>query len=120
MKTIIKLLITAVFLNALYRTGVEAMRYYEFKDAAYQIALFGGFDSEGTLHTRVVQRAADLKVPIAPEQITVRRADGQRVTIAAEYDQPVELFPRFTRSAKLSFNVEAYATRAATPSDITK
>lgn len=119
MKTIIKLLITVAFLNALYRTGVEAMKYYELKDAAYQIALFGGFDSEANLRARVMEKAADLQVPIAPEQVTVRR-EGMHTSITAEYEQPVELFPRFTRSAKLSFSVSAYSTRPATPSDVVK
>lgn len=114
MKTIIKVLIAVALLNAMYRTGVEAMKYYELKDAAYQIALFGGFDSEASLHARVMEKAADLQVPISPHQVTVRR-EGMHTAITAEYDQPVELFPRFTRSAKLSFSVSAYSTRATTP-----
>ena len=116
MKTIIKLLITVAVINALYRVGMATATYYQFKDASHQIALFAGYESQSALHSRVMDMAAAYNVPIAPHQVTVRR-NGLRTVIEAEYEQPVELFPRFTRSAKVSFSVEAFSTRPESVSD---
>jgi hypothetical protein len=119
MKTIIKLLITVAVINALFRIGMATATYYQFKDASYQIALFAGYETESALHSRVMDMAAAYQVPISPEQVTIRR-DGLRTVIEAEYDQPVELFPHFTRSAQVSFKVEAFSTRPETVSDVLK
>ena len=116
MKTVIKLMIAAAVLNASARAGLAAWRYYQFKDASYHIALFSGNASEGDLYDRVLEKAAEYEVPITSEQIVVQR-DGQRTLISAEYDQRVEFFPKYDRSVKMSFSVEAYSTRPMTASD---
>ena len=105
MKTIIKLLIGAALLNATARSGMAAWSFYQFKDASEQIAIFGGNRPESALHEQVMETAVRLGVPIAPEQVTVRR-EGNVTRIDAAYEQPIELFPNYTRRVPVSFAVE--------------
>jgi hypothetical protein len=105
MKAIIKLLIVAVVLNAAARSAMAAWSFYQFKDASQQIAIFAGEIPEATLHERVMETAARLGVPVAPEQVTVRR-EGPVTLIEAMYEQPIELFPNYTRRVPVSFSVE--------------
>jgi len=104
-KTIIKLLIGAALLNATARSGMAAWSFYQFKDASEQIAIFGGNSPESALHEQVMETAVRLGVPIAPEQVTVRR-ERTVTRIEAAYEQPIELFPNYTRRVPVSFAVE--------------
>ena len=105
MKTIIKLLIVAAVLNAAARSAMAAWSFYEFKDASQQIAIFAGDMPESALHEQVMETAVRLGVPVSPEQVTVRR-EGAVTRIEAAYEQPVELFPNYTRRVPVSFAVE--------------
>lgn len=111
MKTIIKLLIVAAVLNAAARSAVAAWSFYQFKDASQQIALFGSDTPESAIHEQVMEIAVRLGVPVAPEQVTVRR-EGAVTRIEAAYEQPVELFPNYIRRVPVSFAVEGQAMLA--------
>jgi hypothetical protein len=114
MKTIVKLLIALVILNAVARGAIAAWSYYQFRDAAAELVLFGGTASTSELHTRIASRAAELEVPVAPENISVQR-DGARTWADVTYTQPIEYFPRRTYPVELSFTVDAFSTAGATP-----
>lgn len=104
-KLIVKLLIMLAVLNAAARGGMAAWNYYQFKDAAQQAAVFGGEMPTSTLHMQVMEKAAEIGIPIAPEQVNVHRT-GQRTVIEASYVQPVEFFPRYEYPVPLRFAVE--------------
>ena len=106
MKTIIKLLIVLVIINALVRAGIAASNYYRLKDAAQQIITFNPRTAPTELQTQIMNRARELEVPVAPENISVQR-EGPRTTADAKYVQPVELFPNYIYPVNLSFRVEA-------------
>jgi hypothetical protein len=109
-KTIIKLLITAAILNAAVRGGMAAFTYYQFKDRAEQLVIFGARATPDELHNQIVATAAELEVPIDPENITVER-EGPRTRAEAAYIQPVEFFPSYTYPVNLSFRVEGFSVR---------
>lgn len=108
MKAIVKLLIVALVLHGVYRGAVVAWRYYELKDAAQQAVIFGGGATTRQLHAQILEEATALGVPIAPEDLEVRRT-GQRTAVAARYTQPVEILPNYTYPIDLSFSVDAVA-----------
>lgn len=116
MKVIIKLLIVAAILNACARGAMAAWTYYQFKDAASQTILFGGEASVAQLQEQILRRAAELEVPISPENVVVTR-DGPRTVAEASYTQPVELVPSYKRPFKFSFKVDALSYTAKNPSD---
>lgn len=108
MKTIVKLLIVAVVLHAVYQAGRVAWRHYELKDAAQQALLFGGGATTSQLHAQIMAEAADLGVPLAPEDLEVTRT-GQRTAATARYTQPVELLPNYRYPVDLTFEVDTIA-----------
>lgn len=107
MKTIIKLLIVLAVLNAAARGAMAAWTYYEFRDTAQQLVIFGVSASETELHNQIMEKASELDVPLAPEDLTIRR-EGSRTWADAAYVQPVELFPRFIYPVNFSFSVEGF------------
>jgi len=122
MKTLIKILIAAVIVNALYRCGTVALTYYQFKDETQQMVLFSQSQTVADLSRQILDEAAKRSVPLEEENLTVRR-EGARTVAEAAYTQTVEVFPRYLYPVKFSFTVEAYGfagggppTRSAPPS----
>jgi len=110
MKTIIKLVIAVALMNAVVRTGMVALGYYQLKDAAQQEVTWGGNVPPKELASHVLDKAAELGVPLEPGGIDVRRSKDVTV-IEAFYTQPIELVPAFVYPviypAELSFTVQA-------------
>ena len=117
MKTIIKLLIVLVFLNAAVRCGVVAWDYYQLKDAAQQAVVFGGGATPAQVREEIMKKAAELEVPLTEEGLDVRR-EGTRTYAIASYTQPVEYFPSKVYPVQLSFQVDALAVKPTTARDV--
>jgi hypothetical protein len=66
-------------------------------------------------HDRILAKAEELQVPIAPEDIEVHK-DDQRSEAWAAYSQPIELLPRYPVPVKIAFRVEAFASQPGTAS----
>jgi hypothetical protein len=106
LKTIIKLLIAAVILNATVRSADAMWDYYQLKDAAQQIVLFGPQSTTSQLRDQVFTKAEELQLPLAIEDITVRR-ESSRTFAHVYYVQPVALFPGYRQPIVFSFEVNA-------------
>ena len=94
MKTLIKLVITALVLHATWRAGTVYMRYYEFKDEVTQIAQFGTQHTDAQMRDAVLDAARRREIALEPEAVSVRRPN-QRIIIDATYREQVELAPRY-------------------------
>lgn len=118
-KTAVKLLIVLAILNAVGRAGLAAWNYYQLRDEAQQLVVFGAGMPIGDLHRRILQKASELEIPLLPENLSVRR-DGHRTFVDAAYTQPVELFPNYTYPVSLSFSVDAFAMNPITADEVTR
>ena len=105
MKTLLKLLIAAAFLNAVARGAVAYWDFYQLKDAAERALLFGSSSTSEQLYTQVLERAVELELPLAAEDLSVTWRGNRRI-IEASYTQPVEFFPRYSYPIPFSFNVD--------------
>ena len=114
MKTILKLLLAALVINAAARGGIAAYRYYQFKDAAQQAVLFGNSESEEELQQIIIDRGLSLSLPVDADNVTVQRAAG-RTWADASYRQPIEFFPNQEYPVKWTFTVEGYSMMIANP-----
>ncbi len=114
MKTILKLLLAALVINAAARGGIAAYRYYQFKDAAQQAVLFGNSESEEELQQIIIDRGLSLSLPVDADNVTVQRAAG-RTWADASYRQPIEFFPNQEYPVKWTFTVEGYSMMFANP-----
>jgi hypothetical protein len=111
MKTLLKLLVAAAVLHAVFRAGVSATAYYRLKDASQQMLVFAGTATPDQLEESIVAKAEELAVPLDRENVVVQR-EGGRTTAEASYTDPIEILPRYRYPFTYSFRVEAISTRA--------
>jgi hypothetical protein len=104
-KSALRIGIAIAVINAAARAGLVYWSYYQFQDAAQQLAVFGRDENVEVLRNTAYEKAAELLIPISPEQIVVTR-HGPLTQIEAHYEHPVEYFPQKLYSLKLEFKVE--------------
>lgn len=114
MKTVIKLLIAALVINAAVRAGSAWWTFYQFEDETQETIRFAGNESEDTLEMRILARAQERELPVKADAVAVQR-EGPRIVASAYYVQPVEFIPRYTYPVKMAFQVEAYTIPGAAP-----
>ena len=105
MKTIIKIVIALALANAAVRAGLVAMSYYQLKDAAQQEVTWGGRIPPAELVSHVLEKAAELDVPLEAGNVDASRNKDVTV-INVGYTQPIEFFPTFVYPVELSFEVQ--------------
>jgi hypothetical protein len=94
MKTIIKLVIVLLILNATYRVGSAYWTHYQFQDSIQEAAQFAERASPEDLRAKILELAATLGVPIDPDNLTVTRGN-RRIDIDGSYFRNLELVPRY-------------------------
>jgi hypothetical protein len=95
-KTLVKLLIVALVLNALYRVGTAYWTHYQFEDSVQQLAQFADRATPEELRAKVLEQAGTFEVPLDPENLAVTRGN-RRVEVDATYFRDLELVPRYKR-----------------------
>ena len=108
MKTILKLLLAGIVINAAFHGGTAAMHYYKFREAAQQAVLFGASATPTDIRRQIVARGQELQLPIKLENVMVRRQGG-RTWADAAYEHKVEFFPNQTYPLDFAFSVEAHS-----------
>ena len=107
MKTIVKLVIAALIVNACWHAGASFLRYTKFKDEVQSTAQFASAKSDAELQARVVEIANQLQVPVLAENITVRRKQNHTM-IDAVYVDHIEVVPTKLYSWEFKVNVDAF------------
>ncbi len=92
MSTIIKLLFTALILNACVQAGRSSWTFYQFQDAVQQATLFSGKETPEQLKARVLALAEEHQVPIEPESVDVVFQSTQ-ARVKGSYTDEVKLVP---------------------------
>ena len=117
MKTIIKLVIAGIIINACARAGQAAWQYYQLKDATQQTLIFGADATMRQLHDQIMRRAGELEVPLPEQNLEITR-DGARTMARAAYTQPVELFPNYHYPFQFTFSVDALSVKPTKAEDL--
>ena len=92
MSTIIKLILTALVLNACVQAGRSSWNFYQFQDSVQQATLFSGKETPEQLKVRVMAIASEQQVPLDTGSVTVTyQATQARVT--GSYTDDVKLVP---------------------------
>lgn len=106
MKTVLKIVIALVFLNAVIRGADSLWGYYKLKDETQRMLLFGSTSTTEELQAQILSAAADLEIPLTAERLSVTR-DGRRAVAEASYTQQVEFLPNYPYPVEFSFVVDA-------------
>ena len=92
MSTIIKLLFTALMVNACVQAGRSSWNFYQFRDAVQQATIFSGKETPEQLKARVLAIASEQQVPLDSETVTVSYAATQ-ARVKGRYTDDVKLVP---------------------------
>jgi hypothetical protein len=96
MKTILKLILVVLILNAAYRVGSAYWTHYKFQDSIQQMAQFSEHAAPEELRTKILELAGTQDVPIDPDKLTVTRGN-RRIDVDGSYFRDLEIVPRFKR-----------------------
>ena len=112
MKTVLKLVIAIALVNGVVRAADSAWNYYQLKDAAQRALLFGSKLSSQQVHQQIMETAGELRLPLKPEDLSVRWRSGRRLALAS-YTQQIEFLPNYPYPILFSFDVDAAAVGTA-------
>jgi len=104
-KTLLKLLVVAVIINGAYRVGMDEYQLSQLKDATHSMLVLGTNTPIEELKVMVLQKAADLRLPVSEEKVTLTR-QGVRTTVSVSYNTEPEVFPGYRYPRAHSFTDE--------------
>jgi hypothetical protein len=112
MSTLIKLVVTALVLNACVQLGRSTLTYFQFQDAVQQAVLFSTNQTAEQLKGRVHEIARDMELPVDPKSVSVTFQNVQ-ARITAKYVDDVSLVPggyvyKWTHDMDLAMRRMAY------------
>jgi hypothetical protein len=113
-KLLLKLAVVALVANMAWQLMNAYMSYYKFKDAVQQTTQFGPKHGIEQLRTRVMQLAADYDVPLAEDDLIIKR-EGVHTITDATYTRPVDLLPWYTRPWTFSFHLDTFSDAPEVP-----
>jgi hypothetical protein len=88
-------MITLIIVGVAIFLGVKVIPVriaaYEFRDVLREEARYGAVrNSDEVVTKRILQKAAELEIPLQKKHLTVRRTPAQMI-ISATYEQPIDL-----------------------------
>jgi hypothetical protein len=110
MKLLLKLIVVVVVINAAYHIGMAEYRFSQMKDAAHSMLVLGTHTPIEQLKDQMLQKAADLKLSVPPDNVTLSR-EGVTTTVNVSYRDDVEPFPGYKYSKDYSFKDQIAAIR---------
>lgn len=100
-KRVLGFVVFLLVANAGIRVAVVFFHDQQFQDAVREIALFGAGKPDDVLTAKVMEAAAENKIPLEPEYIEIQRktivGTGDHVVIKATYAVLVGLAPGYSR-----------------------
>jgi hypothetical protein len=115
LKTVIKLLIVALVLNACVRGAIASWEHYRLRDAIEQEAKYSSLKTVPALRQHLAEVAAAHDVWLEPNDIQIEQ-DGSRITVTMAYYDYIELVPRlYTREHLFEFSIAVMPARPLTP-----
>lgn len=116
-KTLIKLALAALVVHACWRSTNVFLRYYRFKDAVHETALFASARSDSQVQARVLEIAQQLDIPVEPQNVVIRREEN-RTVIQAVYTDQIELLPTKFFPWEFKLDVDAFNANLPTSNDV--
>lgn len=94
MSTFIKLVFTALILNACVQAGRSSWNFYQFQDSVEQATLFSGRETPEQLKARVISLATEQQVPLDLQTVSVE-FQATQARVKGEYTDDVKLVPGY-------------------------
>ena len=107
---LLTLVVVATVLNGAYQLGMDEYRFSQLKDTAHSMLVLGTHTPIEQMKETLLQKAADLKLPVSPEKVTFGR-EGVRTSVTVAYSTEPEVFPGYKYPRDHSFTDEIAAIR---------
>ena len=105
MKTLLKLIVVGLMLNALWRLGSAYVSFYEFRDSVRLEAVRS--KSDDVLRQKILELASTYNLPVAEEDITIRREE-HHTYVESPYTALVPVLPGYKYQWPFKVDVDAY------------
>lgn len=103
-RTLFKLVVAALVLNALLRVGMGYWDHYQFEDSVQQLAQFAERASPEDIKQQVLDLAAARSLPLDEDQLSVTR-ERRRIEVDGRYTRDLPLFPGYIKPWDFSVHV---------------
>jgi hypothetical protein len=110
MKTLFKLVVFLLIVNALVRFVPPYYHHHEYEQAVEAAALQWRKESDAVLIEQLLAEAAKHQVPVRAQDISIRRTH-EHLYVDIAYDVPLELVPTVKSSWKFEVNVDSWVLR---------
>jgi hypothetical protein len=111
-KRVLSLIIFLLVMNAGVRVGMVYFHHQQFKDALSELSIFSGTKTEEVVKAKVMELAAEHKIPLDPDFIEITRQNvpgiGDHSVIKVSYAVNVKVFPPPGKPRRFQFD---YTTR---------
>ena len=109
-RKLVKLAIFLLIANAVYRIIPPTVRYYEFKDAVQELALFSQKTPDAELIDRVMALADEHNVPLDRDYVQIRRSTSQ-LLIDVSYVESMKVLPGYSYDHQFDIAAKAFDVR---------
>jgi hypothetical protein len=107
-KLLIKLALTALIANAVWRVGQEYATYFRFRDAVREAALVQMLDDR-QLRREILDLADQFSLPVTESGFTIERQE-RRTVVEGTYLKPILVFPGYEYLWRFDWDVAGFAT----------
>jgi hypothetical protein len=94
-KLLVKLALTALVANAVWRLGSAYLQFYRFSDAVSQVVQSAPMNSRDDLDRRVIDLASQYDIPLSSGDITVKQDERNHTTVEGAYTKPIDFAPGY-------------------------
>ena len=94
MRTLLKLALAALLINASWQLFSVYWAHFKFVDAVQSTTQFRGDKSDEAIRNRILELAGEFDVPVSDENLTVQ-GNRQHTTVDSAYTRPVKLLPGY-------------------------
>jgi hypothetical protein len=114
-KLLVKLALAALVANAAWRLGSAYAAFYRFRDAVTETMLFSADKTNAELQRRVIELASEYDVPLAADDVSIRRDDRNHTIVDGSYTQPVDVLPVYRYSWPFVWHIDVSTARTPKP-----
>ena len=117
-KTVIKLAIAALVINASWQLFNAYWPHYKFKDAVNFTTQYRGAKSDDQVRAQIMELALQYDIPVSDQDVQLRREDKHTI-VDVSYLRPVELAPGWKYPWPFTLHVDTFTVAPTTLDDLT-